>query len=614
MRVAASRWRHKSPTSITARKVARAQGEKPVSEEDADMQPHSTIGVTPLRTLFHCIRILSDAVLLMALIHGSVVAQAKPRTLLASSNAAGKVAGGAVGMASDTGLLVVFDSSSTNLVPNDTNGREDIFVKNLGTGGVRRVSVSSTGAQSKGASRRASISGDGTIVVFESDASNLVVRDTNGKTDVFVHELTTGKTIRVSVSSTGGQGNDDSTYPSLSSNGRFVGFRSKARNLIVGDTNGTYDAYVHDRITKKTFRVSVDSKGKEGLASSWQPFLTPDGRFAVFESSAPLVTNDTNGVHDVFVRDLVKGITRRVSVTGTGGQGLWGGQLSPHCRSAISDDGRFVAFTSISPNLVPKDSNKAGDAFVKDMRTGSIVRANVGPNGIQDNTTYNNQEMTGISRDGRFVVFNSKGSNLVKGDTNKQEDEFVRDLALQRTEIASVTTAGAIGNGGSGAPTVSPNGRFVAFHSNSTNLPGGAGFHVYLRDRGAIFAHNTNLGGACGGVGDVPYLTTSYPILGRAGFLGGEHVAPNTTGIVVLGLPVTPKLSLGGSCAIHVNPAAFVTLGRVTSNAQGRWTAPTGVPNLPGLVGGQVVLQAVFPGKGALGLDLSNAVLWTIGY
>ncbi len=225
-----------------------------------------------------------------------------------------------------------------------------------GAGTTTRVSVDSAGGQANDFSGAApsisvdtSISADGRFVVFQSDATNLVAGDTNGASDVFVHDRQTGTTTRVSVDSAGHEATGlypASGDPAISADGRFVAFDSNATNLVAGDTNSAYDIFVHDRQTGTTTRVSVDSAGNQ--ANGYDPSLSADGRFVAFTSGASnLVAGDTNGASDVFVHDRQTGTTTRVSVDSAG----WQAYSFSHLPS-ISADGRFVAFASNATNLV----------------------------------------------------------------------------------------------------------------------------------------------------------------------------------------------------------------------------------------------------------------------
>jgi len=258
------------------------------------------------------------------------------------------------------GRYVSFHTDADNLVSGDTNDSDDVFVHDRQTGTITRVSVASDGGQGDHNSWSASISGDGFFVAFVSDATNLVNGDTNSESDIFVHDRQTGETTLVSVASDGTQENSSSRYPSLSADGRYVVFDSGADNLVSGDTNSALDVFVHDRQTGETTRISVASDGSQGISSSSYPSISADGRYVAFESWADnLVSGDTNGTGDVFVHDRLTGLTERVSLTSGGSQVNYN-SWSP----SITANGGFVAFASYAPNLVPDDTNNETDIFV----------------------------------------------------------------------------------------------------------------------------------------------------------------------------------------------------------------------------------------------------------
>src|SRR4030042_2028754 len=279
-------------------------------------------------------------------------------------------------------------------------------------GNTTMVSISSAGAQGNNDSRFSSISSDGRYVAFSSTASNLVTGDTNGTRDIFVHDREMGETTRVSVSSEGVQGNGSySRYPSISSDGRCVAFPSLASNLVIGDTNGRWDIFVHDRQTGETTRVSVSSADVQGNDNSIYPGMSSDGRYVVFSSTASnLVNGDTNNNSDVFVHDRETGETTKVSVSSAG---VHGNDGSYH--PSISSDGRYVAFISNASNLVTGDTNGTNDIFVHDREMGETTRVSVSSAGIEGNSDSHDPF---ISSDGRHVAFASYASNLVNGDTN----------------------------------------------------------------------------------------------------------------------------------------------------------------------------------------------------
>jgi archaellum component FlaF (FlaF/FlaG flagellin family) len=291
-----------------------------------------------------------------------------------------------------------------------------------------------------------------------------------------------GVTRRVSVSSAGAQANSDSFGASLSANGRFVVFQSYASNLVAGDTNRATDIFVRDRLTGTTRRVSVSSTGAQANGWSALPAISADGRYVVFESAATnLVPGDSNRVTDVFVRDRAKASTRRVSVPSGAGAQANGASGG----AVISADGRYVAFQSSASNLVPGDTNGPwkDDIFVRDRARAATRRVSVSSTGVQAN---NNSYAASVSADGRYVAFQSMASNLVPGDTNAHTDIFVRDRARETTRRVRVSGVGAQADNGSGTAAISADGRYVAFTSYASNLVTGdtnRHYDVFVRDR-----------------------------------------------------------------------------------------------------------------------------------
>jgi Tol biopolymer transport system component len=247
-------------------------------------------------------------------------------------------------------------------VAGDTNNAWDVFVRDRLKGKTERVSVGPHGRQANGSSSTslAAISADGRCVAFASGASNLVDGDTNGASDVFVHDRVTGTTERVSVRSDGTEAHGDSFNASISADGRYVAFESEASDLVPGDTNGKRDVFVHDRKTGTTERVSVGPDGRQADDDVFAGSISGHGRYVSFDSWATnLVRGDTNGWDDAFVRDRATGRTVRVSVGPKGRQAEFGGTTP-----AVSADGHHVAFTSASSDLVPGDTGEQ-DIFVR---------------------------------------------------------------------------------------------------------------------------------------------------------------------------------------------------------------------------------------------------------
>jgi hypothetical protein len=371
---------------------------------------------------------------------------------------------------STDGRYVAFESEATNLVSDDYNSTADIFVHDRQTGQTTRVSVNSSGIQGNNWSQGPAISGDGRYVAFASDASNLVPNDTNGKKDIFVHDRQTGQTDRVSVDSFGSEANGWSAWVSISADGRMVVFNSSATNLVPNDTNSNTDVFAYDRQTGYTRRVSVSSQGVQANGESYYQTISADGKFVVFFSGATnLVAGDTNGRGDVFVHDLETSQTVRVSVNSSGVQ--QNGQNDNYFPGpCISGDGRFIAFASNATNLVSSDINAVADVFVHDRQTAQTTRVSISSAGVQQNGGLEEDTYLSISLDGRYVGFSSYATNLVAGDTNGVLDAFLHDRETGQTKRVSLSAGGQQGTANHWSPQLSGDGKYVAFASQSSNL------------------------------------------------------------------------------------------------------------------------------------------------
>ena len=379
---------------------------------------------------------------------------------------------------SGNGRFIAFQSSATNLVAGDTNGVDDIFVHDRETGTTERVNLGPGGVQANAMSAQPNMSDDGRYVVFASNATNLVTGDTNAAADIFVRDRQTGTTTRVSVATGGGQATGASSLAKISGDGRMIAIWSIATNLVAGDTNGLPDIFRHDQQTGTTIRVSVTNGGAQaGGAGSFNPAISTDGNIVVFYSESPsFVTGDTNGVGDVFVRDVQAGTTTRVSVKSDGSQGTalsanpdvssdgryvvfqsTAGNLDPaggvgiflHDRQAattspvavvppatyldellewakISGNGRYVVFERVANSMVPTVPPRVDHVFIVDRQTSTTTRLDVRSDGVEGDSAANN---VAINEDGTVVTFGSGATNLVASDTNSQGDIFVRYLA-----------------------------------------------------------------------------------------------------------------------------------------------------------------------------------------
>ena len=350
---------------------------------------------------------------------------------------------------------------------------------------TERVSIGPGGAAADNDALLPAISGDGRYVAFWSDASTLVAGDTNGTSDVFVHDRSTGVAERVSVDSRERQSDGaeavgvlDTNFgpPAITPDGRYVAFASSATNLVKGDKNNAVDIFLRDRLLGTTERVTAVGRKTVANAESSFPAISSDARFIAFQSFADnLVPSDTNFTSDVFLLDRQAGTIVRVSVTSTGEQ-AGNASRSP----AITPDGRFVAFES-DALLVPGEvEDSAGDVYLRDLQAGTTEGISGG------------SELVGhsggpkITPDGRFVAFHSWDDGLVPGDTNNSYDVFVRDRSSGALERVSVDSAGAQGNDWSLGASITPDARFVAFHSFADNLVAGDtnfDYDIFVRDR-----------------------------------------------------------------------------------------------------------------------------------
>jgi Tol biopolymer transport system component len=348
-----------------------------------------------------------------------------------------------------------------------------------GPGATFLASVATGGSSGNGRSFVPAISGDGRFAAFYSDASNLVAGDTNDSRDVFVNDRQTGETTRMSVDSSGAEANDDSFAPAISADGRFVAFSSAASNLVAGDMNGADDVFVRDRQEGTTTRVSAAPGGAEANGGSYSPSITGAGRYVAFLSDATnLVAGDTNSVRDVFVFDRQTGTTTRASV-GSAGVQADVDSVTP----VLSANGRFVAFSSFADNLIPLDQNESSDVFVRDLQAGTTTRVSEFQGGFEADF---DSLRPAISADGRYVAFDSDADNLAFGDVNDAFDVFVKDRQTDVLTQASVDDSGMQVSGDSIRPSVSADGRFVAFYSDASNLVPGdtnGATDVFVHDR-----------------------------------------------------------------------------------------------------------------------------------
>ncbi|MDQ3985815.1 MAG: hypothetical protein M3280_04885 [Actinomycetota bacterium] len=352
-----------------------------------------------------------------------------------SSSSTGEIGdrGGVAGDISADGTTALVSSSSTNLVPNDTNSGScdpaargedcyyDVFVKNLVTQQITRVSVSSSGAEADDSSGSEDISRSGRYVVFSSHATNLVRGDTNNHSDIFWHDTVSGKTRRVNVHSRGRQANSPSHYATISGNGNLVAFHSDATNLVPDDDNEATDVFVHNMETGRTRLVSVNSNGRQGNGWSVYGTISANGRSVAFASGATNLSRpDTNKRRsDVFVRDRRSGETSLVSVGTSEEQSPKGAGIH-----GISASGRFMLF--ISTNLPMQDMPSDGISHIyrRDRELDSTMLIDSNAAGEPSNESI--ADWSTLSANGGYVAFSSDATNLVDDDTNPGRDIFLK--------------------------------------------------------------------------------------------------------------------------------------------------------------------------------------------
>jgi Tol biopolymer transport system component len=467
------------------------------------------------------------------------------------------------------GSTISFYSRSDRLVDGDANLREDVFVHNRHSGITERIETEPyttyTPSLRSGLGNGNTVSADGRFVAFTSSAGNLVSGDTNNGPDLFVRDRTMGTVSRVSVHSSGresdARGVED---PSISANGQYVAFTSWSEDLVDDDTNHSGDVFVHDRSTGMTTRVSVNSSGEQGDRDSRYPFISADGRYVAFESFANnLVDGDQYSFAELYLHDRATGVTTRPSIT-TGAVWISGNNRylvltnfhitvidrltgastlvdlrgccaladGPAGKASISGDGRYVAFASSATNLVAGDTNGRRDIFVRDLTTGPITRVVAG-NGHSDNAA--------ISADGRKISFVSAASDLVPGDNNGALDVFVVDRVTGTVRRASVAGDGTEADGASYTPTLAAGGGFVVFTSEATNLTPATQDANGLPD---VYIHEIDLG---------PPVTAFQQATGGTVSIEAEHFDASLPGSVLAPWRVVDGLRSSGGAAVQAD-------------------------------------------------------------
>ena len=392
---------------------------------------------------------------------------------------------------SPDGSTLTFITLASDIAPNDANHGYDIFGRDMLTGAVTVLSTNVygqlgfAGPLADGGSTGGIFSPDGTMMAFESQATNLVAGDTNNWPDAFIKNLATGVVTRVSTNAAGVEGNGQSLQPEFSPDGGRVLFYSVASNLVAGDTNGIFDLFIKDLATGAVTRVNTDSAGGQAVIPNPNgPYhfsfahFSPDGTKVVFDTGAAnLVPGDTNGTQDVFVKDLVSGSLTRINTTAAGAQ-TSGSQTG---EALFSPDGTKLAFNTNASDLGPADTNGVTDVYVKDLLTGAVTRVSTDSAGAEADGQSMDQAFL---PDGSGLLINSYADNLVVGDTNGAPDVFLKDLTTGAMTRISTDAAGSQLDTRSTGGSVSADGTLVAFVSEPVADVSGNLGHLLIKNIG----------------------------------------------------------------------------------------------------------------------------------
>lgn len=365
------------------------------------------------------------------------------------------------------GMITAYVSNAGDLAADHPDGTSQVYIRDRRRGITRLISRATgvAGAPGAGSSSAPSISADGRYIAFVTASNNIDTEDGDDNQDVFVRDISSNVTRLISRGTANGAANGTSNQPSISPDGRYVAFSSNANNLSTGDSDGTKDVYVHDRVTRDSKLVSIGLDGLPALGDSTRPDISVTGAAVAFESTASnLAAGDALLLSDIFVFDVKKATTTLVSrETGVDGSAGLGGSFAP----SISADGRYIAFES--------DADLAGgnllirDVYVRDRTTNEteLVSRQSGPAGPAANGTSDEPD---ISPDGGYVAFRSTAANLSSADADPTGDVFVRDLSDGALSLVSRAKDGPAADGSSSEPSVTAAAGAVVFASRATNL------------------------------------------------------------------------------------------------------------------------------------------------
>jgi Tol biopolymer transport system component len=428
-----------------------------------------------------CMKLIGSLFALFATVE-TVTAQQCSVELMSVSPTAGGGNGesGRTGISAD-GLVVAFGSNADNLVPGDGNANADIFVRDRTTSTTALISCSTAGGQANGASGFPRVSGDGRFVVFRSWATNLDPADIDPKPDIYRHDRVTGETVLVSHHLVPATHPEGAWQSSISYDGRFVAFDCWDDNLVPGDVNGMSDVYLRDMQTGVMELVSVGNQGEIGSMGSDTPSISWDGRYVSFASRATnWFAGNPHFFPHIYVRDRVLGTTTLVSYSPSGSYGPVGGGFQP----SISGNGAKVAFMYLGPDLMPSlftHQWRGAQVYIRDLVSGELTYIGYSfKGGLSGHESHDPM----LSYDGRFVAWDSYSKDLIL--TNGPGAQvFHRDLETGVTVLVGKGMGGAQPDGFSADAAISGDGRTVVFCSQASNLvPGSTGgtVNIFVRE------------------------------------------------------------------------------------------------------------------------------------
>ena len=403
------------------------------------------------------------------------------------------------------------------------------------------VNISASGQQANNECWDTYLSSDGRYVTFGTFADNLVPGHSPSEREVYRKDLLTGEVKAICVGLGGAAANGYTDSSAMSADGRYVAFYSDASNLVTSDTNGVFDIFVRDMDADQTVRVSTSSSGQQANAYSAFGDISEDGRYVVFTSDATnLVSGDTNGQADIFIKDLLTNETKLVSCSGTG-ERTNGASFG----ATVSADGRYILFTSAASNLVGSDTNGNQDVFLKDMATGQVQRVSTSSSGSQANSDSTGASLT---LDGHYALYYSSATNLAGADTNGAViDTFVKNLWSGETKLVSTNVLGLQDELDTYPGQISADGRFVVMKSWSDSfdpVADGSSQQVYVKDlfTNQMACVSVNAAGVVGDdLSDNPTITPD----GR--YIGFQSMVDNL---------VTPDDQSGMDIFLFANPLA----------------------------------------------------------